>query len=476
MKYLRRCIIPSVFIFAVMMGGSLRGDVVVLKSGERYEGKVISEDATTVTMEYNPTPNTRDTRTVNKADIQELIKLTPSQAEFAERKLDQVLPTADLLSPADYESMIQDRLRSFINKFPGTPESEKVEEMVKELSAEKERVVKGELKVDGKWLSAEDVKRDAYNIDAYRLRYAMNQKAAENTDLRYLEAIRLFDTLQTKYPASLSYVNAVPEAIEVLDNLSRQLNTMLVEYPILAKERESGLKSLTGPNAQATKSAVEAEIANFKATAEREKKDKVKWKTFYKYDEKSLKEALATVTKERTVLGTLDVNTLKEENEQLTGVIRSIADEDAVKAKQLLGELPKATMINKTAVTNLEKEVRALESTIKERRKAESDAKVMQATTQSSDAGTEPVDAEERKNALAEALKKAQQDKKSDKKEEGDEGDNPEKKAAASKASKAASSEGADFTTYIPYIGGVLLIVLILAIVFGKKKPKEDAK
>ncbi|TLD68276.1 hypothetical protein FEM03_23440 [Phragmitibacter flavus] len=464
------------FIFtALLCGSTVRGDVVVLKSGQRYEGKVISEDATSVTMEYRPTPNTRDTRVVSKSDIQELIRLTPSQAEFAERKLSEILPTKDLLSAADYERIIQDQVRSFVNKYPGTPEAEEAEKIIESLSEEKERVSEGELKMNGKWLSKEDVLRDGYNIEAYRIRYTMNQKAAENTETRYLEAMRLFHDLQTQYPASLSYVDAVSEAIEILDGFTKQLNAMLAEEPILSERRANGLKSLAGPDAQATKFAVDSEIAAFKAQAAADKKNKVKWPSFYKYDAASMKSLLALVLKERTTLGILDVVALKEENETLTSVLRNLADEKVVLAKQQLDELKKSNPINKTAVSSLEKKAREIETELKERSKRDAEAKVVAQTTQSMGEEGEP-EAADQQNALAKALLEAQnkKDKKKTDEETGDEGKTDKADGEKSGPKMQVQEDGgSSLTDYIPYIGAVLIVILLVSFVLGKKKPKE---
>lgn len=452
----------------------MRGDVVVTKSGQRYEGKVISEDATSVTMEYRPTPNTRDTRTINKSDIENLIRLTPSQAEFEELKLGDTLPTDDLLSSADYERIIQDQLRGFVNKHKGTPEAEKVEEMIKELSAEKERVSKGELKVDGKWLSAEDVRRDAYEIEAYRLRKAMNEAAAAKTETPYLNALRLFEQLQKQYPASINFVKGVAEAIEIIDNYTKQLNGMMAEQPILAKQREAGMKALTGPDASATKAAVEQEIASFKAQAADDKKNKVKWAAIYKYDLPSLKAALDVAIKERTNLGTLDVVTLQEENEKLTGILRSIADEKVAQARTQLAALPKATMINKTAVSMLERKVNEVEKELKERDKRDAGARLMARTTQSADGAAAEGEESSAQNALAEALKKAQEKSGSDSEKAKKEAEEAAKAASKPSVAMQVQDEGGGIADYIPYIGGVLVLVLVVAFAMGKKKPKGE--
>ncbi|WP_075089426.1 hypothetical protein [Verrucomicrobium spinosum] len=125
-------------------------DIITMKSGERYQGPLITEDASTVTIEYNLTPKIKDKKVLNKADIKEHVRQSAAMIEMEERGLAKILPTPDLLSAADYEAIIQDRLRTFTAKHPGTPEATEVEKIIATLGEEKARVQKGEVKMEGR--------------------------------------------------------------------------------------------------------------------------------------------------------------------------------------------------------------------------------------------------------------------------------------------------------------------------------------
>ena len=152
------------------LASPLKADILVLKNGDRKEGTIINESPTAVRMKYRLTEKIWDEKDFPRADVAEVIRQRPSELAIEQQKLKELLPTKDMLGADEYERIVQDRLRPFVNQFPGTPEATLVEGMIKELQSEKEKVVSGQLKVDGKWLSPEEVKRDDYNIRAYRLR------------------------------------------------------------------------------------------------------------------------------------------------------------------------------------------------------------------------------------------------------------------------------------------------------------------
>lgn len=475
-------------IFAAV--GTARADTLVTsKDGkeEKIEGKVISETETTVLFEYNLTPKIKDKKTFQKSEIISLTRLTPSQAEMADQKLEDLVPTPDLLTAGEYERIIQDKLRTFTTKHPGTPEAAKVEEIIKTLTEEKGKVLQGQLKMEGKWLDPSTVKREAYNIEAYRVRLAMQEAAKATGDTKYLNALRLFDKLRLQYPASMQYVQAIPEALEYLEAYQKQLSGMMSEQPVLQAKRDDGLKTLSGTELQITKNSIEQEAREFKVLNESQTKQKVKWRDVYKYDLKSLELAAEAVTKEGVELRAIDLEKLKTENEGLTTVIRYIADENAAGAEAAFLPLrsSRATLINKLEATRIEKELRALQDRIKLRAKSGSAAVPVASSTEAPAPATG--------NPIEEALKQREKERQekaagktgaaTDTKKPGDKP--ADDKTAGKSKPKTPSvpaapappppppSMLASINEYIPYIGGGLLVILVLALVLGKKKKAE---
>lgn len=486
MKRPRHLFFPALATACLYACSMVQADIITLKSNERIEGKVLSENDSTITIEYKLTPKIKDTKVINKTDIKELIRQSDALLEFEERGLKKILPTTDLMSAAEYEAIIQDKLRTFTAKYPGTPETAEVERIITTLSEEKNKVLEGQLKMMGKWLDEISVKRDTYNIEAYRSLLAMRAEAEKNKDDRYIKALREFDKMRVQFPASLHYVTAITEATEFLNKYEKQLGAMVVEQPILAKQRADGLKLITGAELELTKRSIDAEVAEFKANSDAQTKAKLKWRDIYKYDLKSLQEALMTITKERADLKAIDMVALQSENEILTGALRYLADNNAIEASALLARIPRGQQINKIAYAAIEKQIKQVEATLKKQKSA---AATSAATTVKPDAPAEETPEKMAANPLAEALKKQQEDK--DKKPEdaakadGSKGDSstkakPKKKTtssgdAAAPAAPVVEEEGllAQITGYLPIIGGVILVVLLGAMFLGKKKKEE---
>ncbi|MCB1228202.1 MAG: hypothetical protein KDK99_20520 [Verrucomicrobiales bacterium] len=328
------------FLAALLATPTLKADILVLKNGDRKEGTTISETPEYVRFRYQLTPKIPDEKNFPRADIAELIRERPSEVELKNSGYRDLVPSRDMMTADEYERLIQDKLRPFINKHPGTPEAEEVEKIIQELSSEKQKVVSGQLKVDGKWLTPEEVKRDDYNIRAYRARQEIEQLAASNRIEDWSAALKLFDRFvapQNGFISSTHYPELVPTMIDVLNRYEAVLLRMISEQPILQKARDDSMASLIEPDLSRTKAAIQKEVDAWKAVYDAESRSRVKWLTPYKYDLRSLQGLHKTLVTERANLQNLDLESLAKQNELLIAVYRYMADGNVVEAETALG-------------------------------------------------------------------------------------------------------------------------------------------
>lgn len=493
---IRSALLAAAFGFTT---AALRADIVTLKNGEKIEGKILEKTADSIRIEYHLTPKIKDTKTIPTANIESIKVQTPSEVEFEERGLRKLLPTPDLMTAGEYEAIIQDKLRTFTGKYPGTPETAEVEKIIEELSKEKARVSAGELKVEGKWLDVAAVKRDTYNIEAYRLRMEMKEKAAEIKDDRYINALREFEKLREQYPASLQYVEAIPEAVQIMNTYEKQLTVMITEQPVLAEKRAAGLRSLQGNDLQITKASVDQEERSYKARYDEQVKSKLKWRDIYKYDKKGLMDAQTTLLASLQELQGIDLAALKKENETYLAIIRFMADGNVAEAESSIDRLSKSSQstANKSSsaiISDLRRRFAAAKKADIERRKAEAKAAAMQPNAAIVAQGDK-----DGANPLEEALKKQEELMKAKDKsgkagspkanagKSGDKGkaakgkDDDKEGKDGEKSAKAAVSEPEPeptmmekLTDYAPIIGGGVLLVLVVTLLMGKKKDKEE--
>ena len=450
----------------------LRADIITMKDGKtKYEGKVIEETADSFKIEYHLTPKIKDTKTIFKTDVLAFKKQTPSEVAFEERGLGKILPTPDLMTAADYETIIQDKLRPFITGFSGTPEAAVVQSIIATLTEEKTKVSNGEIKMEGNFLDAAKAKRDAYNIDAYRLRSEMKVKATQPLDMRYVYALRLFEELRKKYPASLQYVDAIPEAAEIIKLYEAQLTAMIKAQPKLAADRATGIKQLIGGEATLTKNAIKKEEDAYNALVANQWKNKATaWLDIYPYDLKGLQDAQSTVLKEKTELAKIDVEKLHEENLGYMAVIGAIAAANIPAAEAALSRLPKPASGSQPPF------VVALGKQIEDLRKTEALVKThaVKESTVETTAPADPKTVADAVNPMAEAVKKIEEQKKKEKEADRKKKDEEAKQAALAAMNKPPEDEPNFLSQYWTYIAGVLAAVLGGAVYFMKKRKSED--
>lgn len=451
--------------------------VITLKSGEKIEGKVTIGGKDSFEIEYKLTPKIKDRKTLQKSDVVEVIKKRPSEIEYLERGLGKLTPTPDLRDAAYYESTIQDVLRPFVAKYPGTPEAEEVEKTIALFAEKKNKVLAGQAKVEGRWLDAAAVKRDSYNIEAYRQYLTMKERAAENKLNRYLDALRAFDKLQNDYSVSPYYLKAIPEAQEIMKKFEIQLGSMIKDAPILIQRREDGLRQLTPTEAAASKRAIDEETHRYEETLKSQAATKVKWHDMSTFDPKGLEDLVAMIAKERAQLAALDLEAMRTEAETLMTVIRYVADKNITEATAALeraSKIPKP--VNVALITKLKNDIELLkQNEINEQKNRPVEVKPMPETPPA-DPGTKPV------NPVAESLKKAQEQQA--KPEKTPDANTPPagssttpKPAAPAPAQPAAPEPESGLmgtvNEFLPLVG-VALLAMIGLVWYSKKKKKAQ--
>lgn len=489
--------IPLMLAALFCAGQFANADILVLKNGERKEGKILEEKPDAIRFKYNITPKITDDKDFPRAEIQEIIKQKPEEIEIME--LRKTLPTPDLLTADLYEGIIQDRLRPFVNKYPGTPQAKEIEEMIALLQEEKAKVMAGQMKREGKWISAALATRDAYNTNAYKFRRAMNEKAAAGD---YVGALREFDMLRDPargFPASMHYAQAIPEVIGILELYEKKLSRMVIEQPMLQKLRDNGLKGKVPPELTYIKRAIDKEVNEWKATYEAEKKTRYRWQTVYKYDLKSIQDAYKLVIEEKNKLMLLDQPGLVARNELLTKALQYIADGNVAEAEAVLKTAQLSIKSGQALVmqdaNSIIAQLRLRLTTLKTQQAKDKtlNRTVGPGSTAVAGAGTGPIPDDRVAKAMADAEQAADAKKAGAEGEKKDDADKPadgkktdetpksklkskdkatRPKTPESEAIAAPVQQGSNTQTYLLFGAAILIVVLLVAFVVEKKKQK----
>jgi len=338
-------------LFALICGaGYLHADIVTLKDGKKLEGNILSETPEAIRMRYKLTPKIWDEKDIPRTDIADILKQKPEEVEIIE--LRKVLPTLDLMTAEKYEQLIQDRLRPFVNRYPGSPEALEADKLIAQLQEEKEKVVAGGIKLEGKWLTPEEAKTESYNIKAYALLADMTVKAEAKEYGAVMKAFGKINNPQGGYKASIYYPKAVELALSVLAKYEAQIEQMIKDQPTLQKAREDSEKRLIEPDLSRFKDAVQREREQWKADFDAERKTDPAWFTPYKYDLSSLKSLSGNIIAEKTRLKELSLPAIGKVNEAISRVMR--ADAKAAKEEAELKKMGDAIIAGETAAVDVD--------------------------------------------------------------------------------------------------------------------------
>jgi hypothetical protein len=303
-----------------------RADILVLKDGTRVEGTIQKESPDTVRMRYRLTPKIWDEKDFKRDDIKEVIKQTPQEVEIIE--LRKIVPLPDLTSADKYEQVIQNQLRPFVNKYPGTKEAKEVEEMIAKLQEEKSKVTGGQVKLDGKWLSPEETKAEQFNIKAYGYLQQIRESAAANKLTEALRKYSEFLRAGAILRATRYYPDIVTEVLDVLDKYNASLTAMATEQPTLKRTREEGLKKLEDADRKRSKDAIDQEVAEWRARSQSDRANKLPWTDPYKYDAASIAAAQKEVAAESQRLRAVNLDVVKSQNQAISPIFKALADKD----------------------------------------------------------------------------------------------------------------------------------------------------
>ena len=211
--------------------------------------------------------------------------------------------TPDALSATDYEKRIKGQIQPWLDKYKTSKYRKEIEALLKLHLEEGAKVKAGDIKLRGTWITAAEVKWNEYNISARRLRGKMDTALkAKNA----VEGFMAFAELDANYAASIDY----PPAMEVMRKALPQVEAALAQaaeaYPGLVEERKKQTATLEAPKKKEMEDGFRKELDEWRKQVATVKKNKMPVVTFYPYDLKSIQDALATVKKEGTRLGTLE--------------------------------------------------------------------------------------------------------------------------------------------------------------------------
>jgi hypothetical protein len=346
---LRKFPLTVVAVCLAALSASAFADTVTLKSGEKVEGKITAETATEITIEAKVAAGITDTRTIPKAEVASVSKEAPDEAAWLPLK--NFKPGVNSLPAASYDAIINP-LRGFAGQFPQSAHAAEAQTLADTFIAEKQRVEGGEVKLDGKWLSKDEVQKERYQINALLSFNFMKDQSTRDL----VGAMNSFDVIEKTYPGARSFPDAVDLAKRVLAALKPEADRRIQSFTAAKTERDKAIKEAKG----AQRTELEAtkrrdEVASEAAVSAIEKQG-LQWFPLNANSERALQRTSSRAVSESQRLAALPVAKMRESLQYTAKVREALDKKDAAAAEAALTQAGNAWN-NNELLTRLRDEV-----------------------------------------------------------------------------------------------------------------------
>ena len=482
---------------------SVYADEIKMKDGTVHKGRITYEGDDLVKIEVSISASIKETKILGRGDVAEIKKDALDDVAF--KKLSNVLPARSLMTAGAYQTALDTGPKAFLRSYPDSKHAEEVKAMEKTLLEELDKVERGFIKIEEDWISPQDQKKFAAQIDSRVRLYKMKSVANSGNYNGFIAAMREFEGLEQGFYGTPAFASAVDLAQQVVPAFGRQLQTMQRDADYRQAQYEQNKANLDETAKAQVEQARAREEQAYKAGLEIDKKAGVKWVRLNPNSKASITSYLEFAGKELKRIQEYDSAVLATQAEKLIKVDQLIEDGNIERAEFLmkealaitgkkvkkssskskkagsyiavLGDKIKVKKANASAMAKAREEAAKSEAITKRMEAAETTPGISIPKAADGTKGQSTTDSEVASDfaALSGAGKK---------KESTDEkGKGPKKKSSGKSDSKdkrdpvvsAPVDEGGGFPTglIIPIITVLLIVGLILFKIIGDKKKKE---
>jgi len=319
-----RFVLPCLATLSIL-ATSVFADVIVLKSGERVEGKVLSETDKAVTINVQVTPSIADERVIQKSDITKMTKVSPDEEAY--QALMNVQPGPNSLAPAQYAQIIG-QLKGFIKTYPTSLHIIDIQGTINGFEAEKKRVQAGEVKLNNEWLNKQQTQIQRIQVGGAFSFEAMKSQAAAG-DL--VGALNSFVAIEKTYAGARCYPEAVELAKKILPQLSSQVANALVNERIDKAALEKGWKDAAPKDRAEMMASYQRDVAAAEAATTAATTANL-WPPLAKISPKSLQALQTKITSETSRLAAIPVTSIRGSVQRSDNAERMAASGDNTEA------------------------------------------------------------------------------------------------------------------------------------------------
>jgi len=246
-------------------------DTITLTNGKTLEGKVVEETSDKYIIKIKQ-GGIRYNQEFKKSEVKDIAKEAEDAKPF--KDLQDILPTGVRLSKEQYTMLIETRVKPFLASFPRFAHKSEVQKMLAQLEEELKRVTAGDVKLNGKWISADDWNANALEHDS-RLAFAKMEKLAKRR--RYRLAMMEYDKIQSEFRGSPAASDARDLANKILPIYSKSVSRMLANVKENIAKHKKQLQNLPTRDAARVRKAFEEKEARLEKALAKAKEDRNKW-------------------------------------------------------------------------------------------------------------------------------------------------------------------------------------------------------
>lgn len=261
----------AAFVAVEIFCHAARADTILLKNGDKLEGKVTAETDSEVTIEYHVSAAILDSRTVKKDEVLKVEKESPEEAAYGVLKNYKAGTT--LLSAAPLEQMVN-AIHAFLVEYPDSKHSGELKQNLELIEAAAKRLAAGEIELNGRWLGKDEIQKERVQLTGLALYDAMQEQEKRGDRIG---ALNSFAEIEKSAAGSRVWPDAIELAEKILPSLHRSSEQMLQTFKIRKAERDQAMLLLSGADKVQTMAAGQREEKQIEATVEAASKAGLAW-------------------------------------------------------------------------------------------------------------------------------------------------------------------------------------------------------
>jgi hypothetical protein len=302
-----------------------------LQDGTKIEGRILSVTSESVRIEVQTSPTIRGEKSYPRADVAKIQRAGQDDIAFEEIAQISAPDTAD--DPAVYDVLLEP-VRIFMRNYAYSKHMPQARQLVATLESERTRLVAGEIKVDGEWISQDTSPAERTELGG-RVQLSKMKAAADPA-----AALAAFEVLEKSQNTSSSYPEAVKVALSSIDKLRANVARTRAELDRRTREQEQGLQLASEDRRLQIEAGIAQEKAAVQAQIDRVRQSGGKWLPVLP-DNKVLEDLSKLADSEEARLARIDTAKMSDAVETARTAKEQLEAGDLEQAKANLDEAQK---------------------------------------------------------------------------------------------------------------------------------------